>query len=64
MAVDLIGPYGDDKLSALTIVDVATRWIEILPLKSKDSLTVSNLTDEQWLGRYPRPEKCIHDQGT
>ena len=64
MAVDLIGPYGADKLQALTIIDVATRRIEILPIENKESAPIAALVDEQWMGRYQRPEKCIHDQGT
>lgn len=59
VCVDIIGPYnlpdrGEDKF-ALTILDSATRWLEIVPLQTKNLIEVSEAFDSQWLCRYPRP---------
>ena len=70
VAVDLIGPWTIKaknktvKLTALTIIDLATRWIEIVRVHSKDSENVALLFDRWWINRYPRPSKVIHDSGT
>ena len=44
--------------------DQATNWLEIKAITSKDSKTVAKALDDEWLCRYPRPNSCIHDQGT
>ena len=72
--VDMIGPWSvkfatsgkaiKRDLQALTIVDRATGWPELIPTKTKESLEVSELFDNQWLCRYPRPVRVIHDNGS
>ena len=37
-------------------MDLATRWIELVRIPSKDS--------HEWLSCYPRPTRCVHDQGS
>ena len=71
VCVDLIGPYpikGDNydngKFWALTIIDPVLGWFEMVPTTEKSSKTIGELFDVTWLCRYPRPEFCIHDQGT
>lgn len=70
VAVDLIGPWTIKaknrtvQLTAMTIIDLATRWIEIVRVHSKDSENVALLFDRWWINRYPRPTKVIHDSGT
>ena len=57
----------DDKrptLLCLTVMDLATRWIELIRLPCKDSDVVAMAFDREWLSRYPRPIRCIHDQGS
>lgn len=49
---------------ALTMVDEASSWIEIVPIKNKRSENVSMLVDAEWFCRYPRPLYVIHDNGT
>lgn len=68
VAIDLIGPFGTNgeiqKYGyAVTIMDLATRWLEIAPIKDKSSVTVALTFDRWWLCRYPRPTFCVHDQG-
>ena len=71
VCVDLIGPYpikGDNleqgKFWALTMIDPVLGWFKMVPIMDKASATVGNQFDITWLCRYPRPEFCIHDQGT
>lgn len=67
VCIDVIGPYnlperGEEKY-ALTILDPVSRWLEIVPLRSKSSIEISEAFDTQWLCCYPRPSRCVHDQG-
>ena len=70
VAVDLIGPWSftlqgrEFKFQALTCVDPLTTLSEIIKIDSKESAHVAMKFDMEWLSRYPRPLKCIHDQGT
>ena len=45
------------------MIDPATGWFEIVEIPDKKSVTISNLVEQTWLSRYPRPEKCIFDNG-
>ena len=73
IAVDTIGPWiipqADPtqekvKLQALTIIDVATNFMEIAALPDKEASTVAQALDQVWFSRYPRPVNCIHDNGS
>ena len=50
-------------IQALTMVDKATNWPEVAAVKTKSSFEVSQVFDQEWLCRYPRPYRCIHDNG-
>jgi hypothetical protein len=70
-AVDLTGPWTirdkhgkEHKLLCLTVIDLATRWIEIVRVHEKTAENVALLFDRVWLSRYPRPMDVIHDAGT
>lgn len=78
LTVDLCGPWSveveykkDGKLEkkvrksvwALTMMDEATSWIEIIPISNKESKTIALLVDSEWFCRYPRPLFCIYDNG-
>ena len=52
------------KLNCLTMIDMATRWFEIARIPDASSDTVAKIFDKVWFCRYPRPVKCIHDNGT
>jgi hypothetical protein len=75
--VDLIGPWpvqydssttpgktSIEKIQALTIIDKATGWPEFIATQNKSSYHISILFDSNWLCRYPRPKRVIHDNGT
>ncbi|MGH7974316.1 MAG: integrase catalytic domain-containing protein, partial [bacterium] len=70
LCVDLVGPYevntpsGKQVLKALTMIDPATSWFEIIEIPNKQAITVADLVDQQWSCRYPRPMKCEFDNGT
>ena len=70
VAVDLIGPYEVRfknqvvQLRCLTMIDVRTRWFEMVRVKRKDAELVALNFDRVWLSRYPRPARCLHDNGT
>ena len=92
--IDLIGPYSitakqsvpggkikeiELKLTAMTMVDPATGWFEIIEVPyysiddvknnkdnyiDKSSARISKLFDQAWLSRYPRPKEVIFDNGS
>ncbi|EGZ08744.1 hypothetical protein PHYSODRAFT_524555, partial [Phytophthora sojae] len=64
IAVDSIGPYGSQKFRALSIIDTATRLMELLPVINPDSAEAAYLVDRHWLCRYPKPVRFIHDGGS
>jgi hypothetical protein len=70
ICVDQIGPYSVTaangktyELNAMTIVDPATGWFEIVEVPNKKAVTAAILLDTTWLSRYPRPVQCIFDNG-
>ena len=73
LCVDLIGPYkiktkkGGRKLPQLkcvTMIDPATGWFEIKQYSDKQSITVANIVEQEWLTRYPRPSLITLDRGS
>jgi hypothetical protein len=73
VAVDLAGPWTiphnkkkDKKISllVLSIMDMATNFVELVAIPDKSSVVVATSFDRVWLCRYPRPTTCIHDSGT
>ena len=69
VAVDLIGPWkfkvqgATLEFHALTMVDQDTNLVEAVRIQNKNSAHIAMLFENNWLSRYPRPIKCIHDQG-
>jgi len=67
--VDLIGPWkiqiNDEAIyfNALTCIDPVTNLVEIIRIENKTAEHVARKFEECWLNRYPRPNKCIHDNG-
>jgi len=58
VAVDLIGPYRIETsnhtltlLLCLSMIDLATRWVEIAPIPTKHSEVVALTFDHVWLAR-------------
>ena len=70
VCVGLIGPYtvtdkmGNDRvLTAMTFIDPATGWFEVTKIPEKNSARISQIFNNTWLSRYPRPQKVIFDNG-
>ena len=75
VCVDCMGPFtikvkNWEKITkrtvrALTMIDPATRWVEICHIPENDftSARVSQLFNQYWLTRYPRPVRCVCDNG-
>ena len=61
--VNFIGPYEDGHYG-ITMIDHAARWLEVGIQNDKTSLTKAEIFECEWLCRYPRPVKVIHDLGT
>jgi hypothetical protein len=51
------------QLLALSIIDPETHWIELVTLPNKESATITQALDHEWLCCYPHPTECIHDNG-
>jgi hypothetical protein len=71
LCVDLIGPYTVERkgkkplqLQAVTMIDPATGWFEIIEYPDKRSITIANLVEQAWLSRYPWPTLITYDQGS
>jgi transposase InsO family protein len=70
VCVDLIGPWKitvhgvNLEFMALTAIDPVTTLAEIIRIDNKTSAHVAMKFENEWLARYPRPLRCIHDQGT
>ena len=69
VAVDLIGPWKvkvnnvEMQFMALTCIDPVSNVVEAIRLRNKTSEHVAEQFANCWLSRYPRPIKCIHDNG-
>ena len=73
ISVNLVGPWTEkikhtktqkvtkQTLWALTAIDKATVWPEIVWIKEKSSLNISNFFDQAWLCQYPRPTEIMFD---
>ena len=53
----------DYKLWAMTMIDPATGWFEIVETHTKTAEHIGKLLDRTWFSRYPRPQFCIFDNG-
>jgi hypothetical protein len=57
--VDLVGPFTIRKpakthsLLALTMIDPATGWLEIVEATNKSATSIQDLFHNTWLARYP-----------
>eukprot|EP00957_Ditylum_brightwellii_P048779 3700580-Ditylum_brightwellii.AAC.1 len=69
VVVDLIGLWcikvGGQEVDfyALTCIDPVTNLVEMIRLENKTAKHVTHQFENVWLARYPRPGKCIHDNG-
>jgi hypothetical protein len=69
ISVDLSGPWEatnnnkKESFHTLTIIDVFTGWVEIIPIKKKTAAVARRLIEQEWLRRYSRPNRILFDHG-
>jgi hypothetical protein len=69
VCVDLVGPFTirtptkTHSLLALTIIDPATGWFEIVEATNKSATSIQDLFHNTWLARYLRPQFIVFDNG-
>jgi hypothetical protein len=67
VCVDLVGPFTiripvkTHSLFALTMIDPATGWFEIVKATNKSATSIQDLFHRIWLKCYPRPQFIIFD---
>ena len=67
--VDLIGPWrvqvnGEEvEFNALTCIDPVTSLVELIRINRKTAGHIAQQFENVWLARYPRPNRCAHDNG-
>jgi hypothetical protein len=67
--VDLVGPFTirtptkTHSLLALTMIDPATGWFEIVEATNKSATSIQDLFHNTWLARYLRPQFIVFDNG-
>ena len=65
----MIGPWKaivnnfEYQFRAVTCIDSIINLPEVIPVENAKSHTVANAFEDGCLSRYPRPRKCIHDNG-
>lgn len=74
IAIDIMGPMDDnyeqeeteggDNRYILTIIDLCSRWVELIPLQEISANRVATEFDVNWLCRYPKPDTILSDNGT
>ena len=69
--VDLVGPWffkfppkWEIKINAITAIDPFIGNCEVQRLKNKTCAHTATKFYQMWLTRYPRPLRCIHDNGS
>ena len=69
MAVDTIGPWTvkinnfEYIFKALTMININSNITEITRINNTSSQHITMKFQNTWLARYPKPSKCIHDDG-
>ena len=70
VSCDTIGPWTihlngrDLSFKALTTIDNVSTLCEIVRVNDGTSIEAGNKFESSWLQRYPRPDRCIHDNGS
>ena len=69
VAIDIVGPMPrsvENRLEynhLLSIIDIKSRYVELIPLTTTTGIAVARAFEENWLCRYPRPRFVLTDQG-
>jgi hypothetical protein len=70
VCVDLVGtftirtPTKTHSLIALTMIDPASAWFQIVKATNKSATSIQDLFHNTWLVRYPRPQFIVFDNGS
>jgi hypothetical protein len=56
-------PAKTHSMLALTMIDPATGWFEIVEATIKSATSIQDLFHNTWLARYPRPQFIVFDNG-
>ena len=51
------------EFNALTCIDPVTNLVEIIRINEKTAQHVRDQFENVWLSRYPKPNRCVHDNG-
>ena len=46
------------------MIDPATSWLEVAPIRTKEAIEVANVIEKTWLTWYPWPQKLNYDRGS
>ena len=69
VAIDLIGPWSiivklqELVFHALTCIDTVTNLAEVIRIENKTAAYICTLFENHWLSHYPRPSRCVDDNG-
>jgi hypothetical protein len=69
VCVDLVDPFTirtpvkTNSLFALTVIDPATGWFEIVKATNKSATSIQDLFHNAWLARNPQPQFIVFDNG-
>ena len=67
VAIDMIGPWSitildiDYQFGAMTCIYPIINFLEIISVPNSQPITLTHALENEWLIRYPKPRKCIHD---
>jgi len=66
IAIDLTGPHNRSRngnVYILTIIDIFSKWVETIPIRNKEAITVSKALFDHVLSRYGIPLQILSDRG-
>jgi len=58
------GDKEDLVFEAVTMIDPVSGWFEMTEYPDKQSITIANIVEQEWLSRYPWPQMITYDQGS
>ena len=66
--VNMVGPWRLRNKSkfvfwAVTIINPVPGLLEIYRIKDVDGINATKAVEYSWLCRYPKPSRCVHDNG-
>ena len=64
--IDHVGPFRKSRGGykfGLVIIDAFSKWARMIPIRTVSGEETSKMLVEEWLGKYPKPEFIVADQG-